>query len=98
MTGASFQLTATSATVVVAIISVVGSLLTVRLQRRIHVENRDDHQSTAAKVDALIDGQHEFRADIREIGADIRDLKVASRQHDKRIDDSDRRIDDLEVH
>ena len=80
-------MSAAVATIIVSVVTVAGALLTVRMQRQIHDENRDDHGQTATKVDELLVGQREFRADVRDIKMDVRELRAASRQHDKRIDD-----------
>lgn len=68
------------ATVVVALIGLVGALAALFAQnRKTHRDNRADHASvakvvadTAAKVDGLVGGQAEIRADVRDIRSEVR--------------------------
>lgn len=65
---------------VVALIAGFFGLATIWLQAKVHADNRHDHAqtaevvaATAAKVDQLIDGQQEIKADVIDIKADVRD-------------------------
>lgn len=69
------------ATVIVGLLMLVGTLAGLFAQnRRTHRDNRSDHATvakvvadTAAKVDRLVDGQIDIKADVLDIKADVRD-------------------------
>jgi hypothetical protein len=62
------------ATVIAAVLALIGGLSGLYVQqRRVHRDNRSDHQETAAKVDQLLVGQRDISADVRDVKADVRD-------------------------
>lgn len=71
---------APDATVIGSVLALVGALAALFVQnRRTHRDNRADHSvvaqvvaDTAAKVDRLIDGQVEIKADVHDIKAEVR--------------------------
>ena len=68
------------AEVIVGLFVLIGTLAGLFVQgRKIHRENRSDHAvvaqvvaDTAAKVDRLIDGQIDIKADVSDIKAEVR--------------------------
>lgn len=77
--------------------TVGGVIVAVISNRKVHRDNRNDHQETAAKVDQLLDGHaelgrkvDELAADVRDVKADVRDLKTADRETDTRLNDLER--------
>jgi hypothetical protein len=66
--------TAPDAQVVVGFLVLIGSLAALWAQnRRTHRDNRSDHAETAQKVNRLLTGQTEIKADVAELHADVRD-------------------------
>ena len=88
-------LSAGDAAVIAACISaVVGPVVVIWVQRRVHADNRSDHAQTMRKVSTLIvsvddlkAGQAEIKSEVRDLRADVRDLKSSDRDHDARIDE-----------
>jgi uncharacterized protein HemX len=82
--------------VVVAVVTAIGGFLANQqrlaskrqeeLQQRVHEDNRNDHAQTAAKVDQLLVGQAEIKADLTDVKADVRELKATDRDHEHRIE------------
>lgn len=72
--------------------TVGGIIVAVISNRKVHRDNRNDHQETAAKVDRLLDGHTDIgrkvdglAADVRGVKAAVRDLKTADRETDNRL-------------
>lgn len=72
--------------VVVAVVGGFFGLATIWFQAKVHRENRSDHASTAAKVDALVEGQSDMAADLRDVKADVRETKHDLRALNTRVD------------
>jgi hypothetical protein len=81
------------ATIIVAVVVVLGHLANIWVQRRVHRDNRDDHAQTAAKVDELLVQAATLGADVRDVKADVRDVKSTLRDHGHRIDDLEHQED-----
>jgi len=78
--------TAGEAAVVVAVVTIVPSLLALWFQqRRVHADNRSDHASTMVKVDGLVSTIGDMRADQLDIKADVRETRDTLRDHGTRI-------------
>ena len=88
-------LSAGDAAVIAACISaVVGPVVVIWVQRRVHADNRSDHAQTMRKVSTLIvsvddlkAGQAEIKSEVRDLRADVRDLKASDRDHGDRLDE-----------
>ena len=73
--------TAPDAQVIGAILVLTGTLSALFVQnRRTHRDNRLDHADTASKVNKLLVGQTEIKADVADIKADVRDHRQRIRQ------------------
>ena len=88
-------LSAGDAAVIAACISaVVGPVVVILVQRKVHADNRSDHAQTMHKVSTLIvsvdelkTGQAEIKSEVRDLRADVRDLKASDRDHGDRLDE-----------
>ena len=74
----------TDAQVLGALIA-ASATVTVAVLARQSNKQRGDHAATAAKVDQLLTGQDEIRADLRDVKADVREVREEQRQHSDRL-------------
>lgn len=66
--------------VLAALITAVGGVV-VALWRA----NRKEHAENGTKLDQLVKGQSEIKADLADVKADVRELKASDRDHDRRL-------------
>lgn len=82
-----------ASTIVVAVISLVGVLLS-RKVSTVQNDNRADHAEVFQTITRLVEGQESIAADVRDVKADVsdlkadvRDLKANDRELESRLDD-----------
>lgn len=70
----------TAGIVLAALITALGGII-VALWR----SNRKEHAENGGKLDQLVQGQQDIRADIADVKADVRELKASDRDHERRL-------------
>jgi hypothetical protein len=67
--------------VLAALVTAVGGIV-VALWRT----NKREHAENGGKLDQLVKGQSEIKADLADVKADVRELKATDRDHEHRIE------------
>ena len=70
--------------IIVAVITVIGSIICAAIAR-VHKVNRREHRDSMSTLEVLVQGQGEIKADIKDARADIHELRDAGHLMNTRI-------------